>query len=202
MVKIKIVFNKKSNKKSLNRKSNKKSNNTKMDKKTGTYLSLCNSNYKKKDDDWETPAWVLSDLKKIIPAGSVIYDPFYCDGYVKKQWAELGYDCINNDVDAFDLSKAPSDFDYIVSNIPFSLKQQVFKFFSTNYPDKPILFLIPTECMSSKWILPYFDKLQFIISNGRYSFYKKSQQKISSFWKNTCWYCFNCNLPEKLIKIE
>lgn len=170
------------------------------DKRTGTYLSLCNSAYEKKDDDWETPLYILKDLKDIIPSGSVIFDPFYCKGYVKKGWNALGYDCINQDKDAFDLSTHPTEFDYIVSNIPFSKKQKIFKFFTENYPDKPIIFLIPTESMVSKWIYPYWDKLQFIIPDGRYSFYKDNQKKKSSMWKNTSWFCFNCNLREKIIK--
>ena len=168
---------------------------------SGTYLSMCNSTYEKKDDDWETPLYVLKDLENIIPTGSIIYDPFYCKGYVKKCWNLLGYECINEDKNAFDKTTHPSNFDYIVSNIPFSKKQKIFKFFTETYPDKPIIFLIPSECMCSKWIKSYWDKLQFIIPNGRYSFYKKSQKKVSSFWKNTCWYCFNCNLTEKIVRI-
>ena len=29
---------------------------------SGTYLSMCNSTYEKKDDDWETPLYILKDL--------------------------------------------------------------------------------------------------------------------------------------------
>ena len=171
------------------------------DKRVGTYLSFCNARYEKKDDDWETPIHILQDLCKFINKDDIIYDPFYCDGYVAKQWDKLGYTCLNQDEDAFNKDTHPFCFDIIITNIPFSLKQKIFHYFLTLYPNKPMMFLIPAECMCSKWIQPYWDKLQFIIPNGRYSFFKKSQKKVSSFWKNTCWYCFNCNLSEKIVRI-
>ena len=47
-----------------------------------------------KDDDWETHVDILKDIKPYIPSG-VIWDPFYCSGYVTKEWKKLGIICIN-----------------------------------------------------------------------------------------------------------
>ena len=64
-------------------------------------------NYKKnaikfKDDDYETTDKILKDLIPYLEPNKIIYDPFYCEGFVKEEWKKLGFDCINNKVDAFD----------------------------------------------------------------------------------------------------
>ena len=150
-----------------------------------------------KDDDYETPSDILKDLLPYIEKDKIIYDPFYCNGKIINEWDKLGFLCINEKKDAF--NRKHPDFDYLISNIPFSLKEKCVELsFKLN---KPFMLLMPIDAMGSKWIKKYWDKLQFIIPNGRYSFYKKSLKKNSSSWFDTMWVCYNINLPNKIIKL-
>ena len=151
-----------------------------------------------KDDDYETSKEILEDLLPYIEDYKIIYDPFYCDGYVIKEWEKLDKECINEKKDAFN-REHPENYDIIISNIPFSCKEKCvelgFKL------DKPFILLMPVDSLGSKWIKKYFDKLQFIIPDGRYNFYKKTNTKKSSSWFDTMWVCYGLNLPHKIIKL-
>ena len=67
-------------------------------------LSLKGVAYDKKDDDYETPKYVLEMLLPFIEKYNVVYDPFYCNGKVKQYWKELNKTCINDDLNAFEKS--------------------------------------------------------------------------------------------------
>jgi len=149
-----------------------------------------------KDDDYETTKEILKDLTPFLENDKIIYDPFYCDGKVKEEWKELGYECYNEKEDAFNCN--PPDFDYLISNIPFSIKEKCLKL-ALDY-DKPFILLMPIDTLGSLWIGKYFDKLQFIIPKKRYNFYKKGQDK-KSCWFDTMWVCYKINLPNKIIKL-
>ncbi len=151
-----------------------------------------------KDDDYETTKNILKDLLPYIDKDKIIYDPFYCNGKVKEEWSELGYDCYNEKEDAFDSN--PPEFDYLISNIPFSLKKESIKL-ALDY-DKPFMLLMPIDTLGSLWMGEYFDKLQFIIPKKRYNFFKKSQEKKSSSWFDTMWVCYKINLNEKIVKLN
>ena len=66
--------------------------------------------------------------------------------------------------------------------------------------NKPFILLMPIDALGSKWIKKYFNDLQFIIPNGRYSFIKNGS-KTNSAWFDTMWVCYKVNLPQKLIKL-
>ena len=151
-----------------------------------------------KDDDYETTENILKDLLPFIEDHNIIYDPFYCDGFVINEWNKLNKKCINEKKDAFN-REHPKDFDILISNIPFSCKEKCVELgFKLN---KPFIMLMPIDTLGSKWIKKYFNKLEFIIPNGRYNFYKKNQEKKSSSWFDTMWICYNINLEHKIIKL-
>ena len=151
-----------------------------------------------KDDDYETTENILKDLLPFIEDYNIIYDPFYCDGFVINEWNKLNKKCINEKKDAFN-REHPKDFDILISNIPFSCKEKCVELgFKLN---KPFIMLMPIDTLGSKWIKKYFNKLEFIIPNGRYNFYKKNQEKKSSSWFDTMWICYNINLEHKIIKL-
>tara|TARA_R110000823_G_scaffold297501_1_gene417627 strand:+ start:180 stop:671 length:492 start_codon:yes stop_codon:yes gene_type:complete len=158
-------------------------------------------NYKKsavefKDDAYETPKEVLKMLIPYIKDYNIIYDPFYCQGRVKKDWEELGKSCINEKLDAF--TRDTPEFDIAISNIPFSCKEKCMElFFKLN---KPFIILMPIDTMSSVWINKYFDKLQFIIPRKRLNF-SKNGIVAGSCWFDTCFYCYGINLAKIIIKL-
>ncbi len=168
------------------------------DKNKHSRLNRIGNTLEFKDDDYETSKDILKDLLPFIESNKIIYDPFYCNGYVKKEWGKLGFDCINNKVDAYE--RTDEYFDYLISNVPFSCKEKVMKL-CLSY-DKPFIILMPIHSLGGKWIKPYFDKLQFIIPNKRYNFYKENlKDKKSSSWFDTMWICYKINLPKNIIKL-
>jgi hypothetical protein len=148
-----------------------------------------------KDDDYETQSDILNDLIPYIPEG-IIYDPFYCTGKVIEEWKKLNRVCINEKKDAF--TWKPENFDLVVSNIPFSMKEKCVKLCLDL--DKPFALLMPIDALGSKWIKKYFDKLQFLIPNGRYSFLKNGKMGKGS-WFDTMWVCYKLKLPQNIIKL-
>ena len=150
-----------------------------------------------KDDDYETPKYILEMLLPFIKDYKKIYDPFYCAGRVKKDWEELGKICYNEKLDAFDRTP-PEDFDITISNIPFSIKEKCMKLFFDL--KKPFIILMPIDGMGSKWINKYFDKLQFIIPNKRLHFSKNGKLGKGS-WFDTCFYCYGLDLNKDIIKL-
>tara|TARA_R110000751_G_scaffold43398_1_gene100202 strand:+ start:4053 stop:4565 length:513 start_codon:yes stop_codon:yes gene_type:complete len=169
-----------------------------MEKKAKSRLTIKHNNVQFKDDDYETPSECLTDLLPFLEPNKIIYDPFYCNGRVINEWNELGYECINEKKDAFN-REHPTDFDYLISNIPFSCKEKCIELGITL--DTPFCLLMPIDAMGSKWIGKYFDYLQFIIPNGRYNFLKNGN-KGAGAWFDTMWVCYKMNLPETIIKLS
>ena len=46
-------------------------------------------------------------LTPFLPAGTTIYDPCYNDKTAKQNWEDIGYNCVNSNVDFFDEAKRP-----------------------------------------------------------------------------------------------
>jgi hypothetical protein len=153
-----------------------------------------------KDDDYSTKIETLEDVVPFIKKTDKIYDPFYCDGYVKEQWKKLGFDIHHQKVDAFNLNLIP-DYDIMISNIPFSCKEKCVKHALSL--GKPFMLLMPLHAIGSRWIVKYWDDLQFIVPDGRYSYYKPDYaERKSASWFDSVWVCSKMNLDEKIIKLK
>jgi hypothetical protein len=151
--------------------------------------------YIKKDDAYETPSSVLVDLLPYLPDG-IVYDPFFCKGTIIEEWKKLDRICINEDKDAF--HRDTPDFDVLVSNIPFSMKEKCVKLaLSLN---KPFALLVPIDSICSKWISKYFDELSFIVPTGRYNFIKNGLLS-NHCWFDCCWICSGLDVKEKITKL-
>ena len=167
-------------------------------KNISSRLNFKGNTTKFKDDDYETPYEALKDLEPYIKNYKIIYDPFYCKGTIIEEFKKMNKICINEKKDAFNRLH-PEKYDLIFSNIPFSIKKQCFElFFKLN---KPFIVLTTIDSLGSKWIKKYFDKLQFLIPNGRYRFLKNGKITKSS-WFDTCYICYNINLPKDIIKMD
>jgi hypothetical protein len=153
-----------------------------------------------KDDDYSTKIETLEDVVPFIKKTDKIYDPFYCDGYVKEQWKKLGFDIHHQKVDAFNLNLIP-DYDIMISNIPFSCKEKCVKHALSL--GKPFMLIMPISAIGSRWIVKYWDDLQFIVPDGRYSYYKPDYaERKSASWFDSVWVCSKMNLDEKIIKLK
>ena len=149
-----------------------------------------------KDDDYETPKEVLESITHLIDKDMVIYDPFYCRGEVVDAWAKLGYKCINEKKDAF--NREHPDYDIMISNIPFSMKPKCVEL--ALELEKPFMLLMTIDSMGSVWIKKHWDKLNFIIPTGRYSFLKNGEMG-SGAWFDTMWVCYNIGVEDKIVKL-
>ncbi len=165
--------------------------------KNNSRLNYKTTAVKFKDDDYETPVEVLELLLPYIEDYNIIYDPFYCKGNVINNWEKLNKKCINEKLDAFNRTH-PETYDIVISNIPFSCKEESMKLFFKL--DKPFIILMPIDSLGSKWIKKYFDKLQFIIPEKRLHF-EKDNTKGKGSWFDTCFYCYNINLKKDIIKL-
>jgi hypothetical protein len=149
-----------------------------------------------KCDNYTTPLNAFQDLATFKQRHhTTIYDPFYNDGKAKEYLKTVFPDCdiIHEPKDAF--SWLP-DFDVIISNPPFSMKDKVLRWLMDN--DKPFMLLLPVNHICNKGYkrLANFDKIQYIIPNGRYNFVEDS--KKNSAWFNVIWYCYKCDLPNQV----
>jgi len=165
-------------------------------KNKNSRFQLKGNEVKFKDDDYETSKEILNDLLPYIKDYNIIYDPFFCNGKVIEEWAELGKICINEKKDAFD--REHPEFDIMISNIPFSCKEKCMEL--ATKLNKPFILLMPIDSLGSKWIRKYFNELQFIIPSGRYNFLKKGL-KTKGCWFDTMWVCHGLNLDKKIIKL-
>ena len=152
-----------------------------------------------KDDDWETTPTILKSITSLLKDNSLIYDPFYCEGRIINSWEELGFKCINEKKDAFN-REHPENFDYLISNIPFSCKEKCVKLGLEL--DKPFMLLMPVAVLCSAWITKYFEKIQIAVPSRRYNFSKQGEVKKGGAWFDCCWVCYKMDLPTKIVKLE
>lgn len=152
-----------------------------------------------RDDDWETHADILKDVEPYLPSG-IIWDPFYCSGFVIKEWQKLGRVCINEKRDAFKWK--PADYSCIVTNCPFTLKKASLELCINT--KKPFAVLLPWQSIQTQWFKKrYFNlvQIQILMPFKRYHFCKERILKKQQ-WQSTVWVCYKFNLPEKFTLLK
>lgn len=110
---------------------------------------------------------------------------------------EKGYKVISSHIDDdFDfLEQEPDQYDIIITNPPYSLKNQFLKRgFELN---KPFMFLLPITTLEGKERGELFNKydIALIIPNKRFNFKK---EKKSSAWFQTSWFVHKIRTPNQL----
>tara|TARA_R110001599_G_scaffold352904_1_gene589267 strand:- start:220 stop:705 length:486 start_codon:yes stop_codon:yes gene_type:complete len=145
-----------------------------------------------KCDDFNTPAeaWELI-MKHIDLAGKKVWLPFFNDGDIKFEHSEI----IHQDKDFF--TYEPDEYDYIIDNPPFSIKQQVLE--RCVSLKKPFALLLPIETLERKYfkLLVKDQDFTMIIPNKRYNFVGGSNKKNVMF--KSCFYCFGFGFDKQLI---
>ena len=144
-------------------------------------------NYYSKKEVWEK-------IQQYIPKDKVIYEPFYGDGKSGQYLRELGFDVIHEPVDFFENDLG----EIIVSNPPFSIKQEIFT--RLKKLDKPFIIVMFPIVLSCKWFLDIFDDIQIIIPKTRVKMYGNGKENYTP--NGGVWYfCYKMNLPKDLIII-
>jgi len=90
----------------------------------------------------------------------------------------------------------PETYDIIITNPPYSLKDDFLK--RAFELKKPFMFLLPITTLEGKNRSKMFKEygIQVIIPNTRFNFMKKEGKKGA--WFQTSWFCFGLNLENDL----
>jgi len=116
---------------------------------------------------------------------------------IVKVLKDVGYSVltthINNGEDF--LHYEPKNYDMIITNPPFSLKNEFLK--RAYELKKPFMFLLPLTALEGKKRGELFtaEGIQLLIPNKRFNFLP---DKNSSAWYQTSWYCSKCGLKSDL----
>ena len=147
------------------------------------------------NDERYTPAILVKPILEYIPKGSTVWCPFDTEKSefvfaLKEHGCKVIYSHIKTGQDFFEY-EPEEEYDYIVSNPPFSLKLEVLeRLYKLN---KPFAMLLTLECLNYQEVGSFFlDKnLELLIVDKKVSF----DGNQPSF--NTSYFC-NKMIPEKL----
>lgn len=159
----------------------------------------------KASDEVFTPKYAVLPLVKYIPNGSTIWCPFdTLESEYVKVFTENGYKVIHSHIDEGKnfFEYEPKEYDIIISNLPFSIKDDIIKHLYEL--DKPYAMLLPIPTLQGQKRFEYMkDGLQILSFNKRINFYtdssRKEVQKGVSF--GCAYFCKNF-LPKDLILEE
>ena len=141
------------------------------------------------NDEIYTPDYAVIPLLKYLPKGITIWE---CTDYggsnITKVLKENGFKVISshkNDLD-FLKDKAPFEFDMIITNPPYSLKDQFIK--KCYEYGKPFALLLPITALEGKTRNALYQKnsIELIIFDKRINFLNNKK----SCWFNTSWFCW------------
>jgi hypothetical protein len=160
-------------------------------------------------DHCETPREAYVDIVPILKRLKGdrdelrIYDPFYCDGAVKRHLEALGFDNVYNEREDFWRVAAENrmpEFDVLLTNPPFS-GDNIEKLLAICLKQsKPFLLLVPNWLYTKEWFSSLGGAAReplLVVPERRYEFHSpvhlrtvanKSQLSTSPFV--TIWFCF------------
>lgn len=151
---------------------------------------------KEKIDDRYTPSYAIKPLLKYIPKGITVWE--CCDfgkSEITRLLKEHGCKVISTDKEENFFDYVPEEyFDIIITNPPYSLKDE---FIKRCYEwNKPFCLLLPITSLEGKTRGQMFRKygIEVLVFDSRIEFLSNKNGN----WFNTSWFCHNV-LPEKLI---
>ena len=156
----------------------------------------------KEDNELYSPYFIVDHIIKYLPEDKKIWCPFDCEwSAFYQKLKEEGYKVVRSSLqegqDFFEYE--PKEWDIIVSNPPFSLKDKVLeRLYSFN---KPFAILLPLNSLQGKTRYKYFSQgIQILSFDARVSYHDKDHMdsvvKGSPF--ATAYFCRDL-LPKDLI---
>ena len=154
---------------------------------------------KEKNDELYTPEYAILPLLKYLPKNKIIWE---CTDFGKsnitKVLKENGYKVISTHKKDFDFLMDDPDFEFdmIITNPPYSLKDDFLK--KCYEHDKPFCLLLPITTLEGIERGKMFreNDIQLLVLDRRCNFIYDNCKK--SNWFNTSWFCWNV-LPKQLI---
>jgi len=158
-------------------------------------------------DEYYTRKSAWSDIQDYIPRNQKIWEAFMLNSVSSspKYLQELGFEVEwSASEDMFTQQKREGSI--IVSNLPFSIKKEVFQHLKNI--DQPFIILAPSTCIHTKYFYELFkdEKIQLIIPKTKREFDKyvdgeKVEQKDNcSFY--TLYICWQIELDRDVILIK
>lgn len=133
----------------------------------------------KESDEVYTPSYAIKPLLKYISKDAVIWCPFDLENseYVqilRKNGNKVIFSHIDNGENFFEY-EPNENYDYIISNPPFSIKDDVLKrLFELN---KPYAMLLPIPTLQGQKRFKYMIDCQALIFDKRINYYKNKETK-------------------------
>lgn len=148
-----------------------------------------------KNDELYTPEYAINPLLKYLPKNKVIWEcTDFGNSNITKILKENGYKVISTHKKNFDFLKSVPDFEFdmIITNPPYSLKDDFLK--KCYEYKKPFCLLLPITSLEGIERGKMFRKhgIDLLIFDRRCEFMNKS------CYFNTSWFCWNI-LPKQLI---
>lgn len=156
-------------------------------------------NYMKneKNDELYTPDYAIEPLLKYLPKDKIIWEcTDFGESNITKLLKQHDYKVISTHKDNFDfLTDIPNfDFDIIITNPPYSLKNEFLK--KCYEYDKPFCLLLPLTSLEGIERGKMFREkgIDVLVLDKRCDFMDNKK----SNWFNTSWFCYKV-LPKQLI---
>ena len=156
-------------------------------------------NYMKngKNDELYTPDYAIEPLLKYLPKDKIIWEcTDFGESNITKLLKQHDYKVISTHKDNFDfLTDVPNfDFDMIITNPPYSLKNEFLK--KCYEYDKPFCLLLPLTSLEGIERGKMFREkgIDVLVLDKRCDFMDNKK----SNWFNTSWFCYKV-LPKQLI---
>lgn len=153
-------------------------------------------------DELYTPEEAVKMLLPYIPTNiKVIWEPTAIDdSKIVKVLQDAGYKVIKSHIkDGQDFfTYEPDEYDMIITNPPFSLKD---KFLKRAYElNKPFMMLLPITALEGQARSEMFRQsgVQVIVPNKRFNFMKDRKGS----WFQTSWFCSGVNLKSDLVFVN
>ena len=152
-----------------------------------------------KNDELYTPEYAIKPLIKYLPKNIKIWEcTDFGSSNITKVLKENGYQVITTHKDNFDfLTDKPNfDFDMIITNPPYSLKDEFLK--KCYEYNKPFALLLPLTSLEgiNRGKMYRENGIELLVFDRRCNFIYDNDKK--SNWFNTSWFCWNV-LPQQLI---
>ncbi len=154
---------------------------------TSNFTGSKNDNYTTPKEAWELIFQYVSKTKRV-------WQPFFNEGTAGEYLKELNINSYHEDKDFFEYEP---EFDYLIDNPPYSIKEKIFK--RCIELDKPFALLLPMDTLERRYFKKMFNgkDLTIIIPNKRFNFYGGENKGTAPF--KTAWFCYNFKLGQQLI---
>jgi hypothetical protein len=165
-------------------------------------MLACNS-VKEVFDEYYTRASAWENIKHLIPRDKILWESFMLGSVSSspQYLTELGFEVQwSASGDIFTQQKREGSI--IVSNLPFSLKKEIFQHLKTI--NQPFIILAPSTCLHTKYVYELFkdEKIQLIIPSTKRHFdryvdgMKVEQKDNTSFY--TLYICWQIGLDQDI----